>query len=199
MTIKKKTGEAAKKPLKSEDKKALPKKALLKDSEKGWYKEWLPKFNKKRRMLYKTDPAYRQKQLEKSRTQYRDKAGVLASDCRENLAILEEMGTYRPVFFPRKAVPVLTFSMQEAAEALGISALAFYRWRQDGRIPEPVFRCASAGIMAINLYLLAEVRAMVEVIGEHQATCSHYRVSHVETTKKVFEAVKAARKGAKHG
>ena len=160
--------------------------------------------NRKRRSDYASDEAYRQACIESSRKNYRERYGVVLTTCLGNLKHLSRFGTTRPVSYGSTQQDDLTFTMQELANILGYSLPVLYRWKQKQLIPASI----ATALVRISIpdtvgyeisqevYLPDEVRAMVQVLGEHQRSIRYYRERDVETRNKLFDAVLTARANA---
>lgn len=187
-TKKGKTVKSAKKPAQS-----------IKD--KPWYSAYQKKRNKERQEKYREDKTYRAKALEESRAAYRKGHAVSEKDCRANLGSLSDIGSIRFVRKGKSTVKMLSFTNAELAQAIEYSVVAVYRMQQDGRLPKPVMALHyPEGITVVptpatHVYTKAEVAAIIKVLGEHQENVLHYRAAHTETRKRIYAAVKAARKG----
>lgn len=166
--------------------------------EKAWYKIHLERKNKKRREMYAANAEYRSSCMAQSRAHYRHKYGTPTKDCRANIDNLASVGRIRLLRNGRgEVVKCLTFSTVEFANALGYSTIQVYRWQHDGRLPKPtnglVYEEKIGGrFLCTRVYTEPEVRAIIEVLSEHQKRVSHYRTTHTATIKKLFSAVKKA-------
>ncbi len=187
------------------NKKKTKKKAAQPKNKKDWYAAYAAKRNEERREAYAADPSYRQKVLSGNRAQYRKAHGENGKDCRANLSRLGDIGSIRFLRGGPKPVKALTFTNAELAEALDYSLVAVYRMQADGRLPkavvEPIYKEAgksdkgSGGRFLTDcVYTKAEVVAIINVLGEHQESVMHYRAVHTETQKRIYAAVKLARK-----
>ena len=173
--------------------------------QKTWYAEYSRKRNAQRRAAYRASPEYREKVLNENRAQYRKRNGGDSKDCRDNLSRLDEIGTVRFLQSGnRRGKKVLTFTNEEMAQAIGYSLVALYRMQGDGRMPKPVTQPmyqegpsnssgAQGKFVTDCVYTEAEAIAVINELGAHQENVMHYRVSHVETRKRIFAAVKQAR------
>lgn len=148
---------------------------------------WNPKVRRKR---YKDDPEYRQRAIQSTRRSYRGKFGRLdTSTCLDNLGGLGRMGTKRAVDVGGRTTTRITFTTEELAVALNRRVEVVYRWVRKGIFPTPAFRLCGAHNQHDNVYLYQEARAILHVMGEHQRNTSYYRVDHVDTRKRLFNAV----------
>jgi len=162
--------------------------------------------NKQRNKRYKDDAAYRTVRQERSRETYRKNVGgVETTDCRKNIKNLDKLGALRVVRLGRIEVKAICFTKRQLAEAFNIKPLTMYKWVGGGRIPEPVFKLVYADDAKVNgenagmVYHRKEVRAMLDVVGEHQSQYAHYRETHTETIAAVKAAINKARKEIRNG
>lgn len=190
----------AKKSATAKKGKAQPKSA----KDKSWYKEYLGTLNERRREKYAGDKAYRAKSLQAARDSYRENNAVQQKDCRDNIAALGSIGKNRYIQVGKTKRAALTFNNAELAEALEYSLVAVYRMQTDGRLPKAVIKTvykegatnSNTGKFASEfVYTKPEVVAIMNALGQHQERVLHYRVTHLETTKAIFAAVNAVRKG----
>lgn len=149
--------------------------------------------NQKRRAEYRQDESYRTTCIEVSRENYRRENNVVLKSCLPNLSKLASFGQIRQVHLGDKDVAVRCYSIKELASVLGYSATILYRWHAKGLIPFPIYLGTGPAI-TVKVFLQEEVRAIVEIIGEHQKEFCYYRKSDVAVTQKLFEACDAVRK-----
>lgn len=159
---------------------------------------WGPERNAQRRERYRQSKEYREKAIQLGRETYRkvrEAQGlqVRLEDCREQLPRLGEIGVTRAVLSPDGPVPLLTFSVDELAVALSRNPQVLYRWMAAGMLPRPVVRAVNDRKRVNAVFLEAEVRALMEVFGEHQTKSAYYRSYHEETRDKIAEAVSRVR------
>lgn len=155
------------------------KRAAVPDKKKPWYKNWLKERNRARRLRYQTDEGVRQNVIERSRQAYRDKVGLVLTDCRNNLNRLDEIGTVRVVHSSRAPKSMLTFTATEMAEALMVSVLSIYRWRKSGIFPEPAYRMHYHPRTPV--YGEKEARMFIKIMGDHQSKVAQYSKRHADT------------------
>lgn len=163
--------------------------------------------NDQRKLKYHADPNYRAKALAQSRESYRRNSNFEAKhDCRVNLPNLKTIGHKRQVLLSSRNAKtglVLCFTNKELAEALSIAVSTLHKWQVSGRIPEPKFNIIfpdghkSPVTQNNKVYLLEEVKAILEIVGEHQAHFNHYRESHADTMRKLNLKLNEIRKGQK--
>lgn len=143
----------------------------------------------RRKVRRDTDPEYRDQHRAASREYFRNKHGVDPSefrDCRKNLDKLDEIGTVRFV----REEEFLTFHLAELANALGgYHANIMRRWIDRGQIPAPVLRSEDG----VEVYLEAEVEAIIEPLGEQQATYAYFRKNHTTAIQNIADAVDTVR------
>lgn len=137
--------------------------------------------------------------IQQVRESYRRNNGeVRSEDCRKNLSKLASFGEKRTVI-DAKGVEhknVLCFVTEELANIIGRNTQVLYRWRTDEKWPETILTTKYGPQQVhVGVYTEAEVRAMVEVFGEHQTRTPYYHgTSHAETREKLFDAIAAVRK-----
>jgi hypothetical protein len=152
---------------------------------------------KRRAARLRSDPEYREAHRKQAREHFRARHGVDPStfrDCRSNLEELETFGEVREV----EGEPHVTFTVPELAKVLGdYNPQIMRRWIAKGQLPEPALEIAALNTakkrVQVEVYLEDEVRAMVEVLGEHQAETAYYRASHTQTITRLHEAVQTVR------
>lgn len=135
--------------------------------------------------------------LSRSRKKYREKRGTNfeLSNCLRSLSYFEEQAKHLPVSFEGTAVftaPV--YSVQTVAELLEKTYQTFWRWTKEPAIvPPPVLVPYGQKGRIRNVYHREEVRAMITIIGEHEKAFKYYRADHMQTRKKLFDAIEAVR------
>jgi len=174
------------KPVKKKEKA----KVLQADKDRPWYRGYLKRLNTARRTEYRANSKVRETKIEKSRQAYRDKVGLVLTDCRENLGRLAEIGTVRLVH-GRGARALLTFTLPELAEALMVSPLSIYRWKKSGIFPAPYFRMHYAPRTCV--YVEKEVRLYLKILGPHQTKVAQYGSRHTDVQLALFAAAEKAR------
>ena len=85
---------------------------------------------------------------------------------------------------------VVTYTVPEAAKALGRSDLTFRKWIQEDLIPEPILRDVIRGY---RLYSQGELQSIARVLAEHEQEFAYYAVRHEATRHRMFQHVQAYR------
>lgn len=87
-------------------------------------------------------------------------------------------------------VTVESYTIPEAAKALGRSELTFKRWIADDLIPEPILRDTSRNN---RHYSVGELTTMARVLSEHERSYSYYTNRHTETRERMMQFMHAYR------
>jgi hypothetical protein len=170
----------------------------IEERKKRW---WGDARNARRRARYKSNKDYREQAIAQVRESYRqgrlrDGLSVRQDDCRENIPLLTKIGQDRPARVDGEVLSRhLTFTIDELAVALGRNTQVVYRWVSSGLMPGPVFEARNSRDRWQHVYVEGEVRALLEVIGAHQATSQYYRARHSETRDRVMQSMRAVRLG----
>ena len=168
------------------------------ESKKDRY--WGEERNARRRQRYQDDPTYRAEVLQRARqTQFdtRRAAGFEVSegeDCRRNLPMLEASAQTRDI--EQNGVArgsAKTVTTDELAQALNRDLQVLYRWMAKGMLPRPAFEARNARNRLQAVFTLAEAREIVTVFGEHQETSLYFRSTHIDTIRRINQAVAQAR------
>lgn len=85
---------------------------------------------------------------------------------------------------------VHSFSVTEAAEALGRSVLTLRKWIKDSLIPAPIFEDVSKRNLC---YTLPEIEAIAACLEEHERSFVYLGVSHRTSITLISRAVAQAR------
>jgi hypothetical protein len=138
-----------------------------------------------------------------SRRYSRNLRGVTLTSCLDKLDSLPSMGRTRVVSIDGViSAPKICFTTPELGAIVGVDHQTVRRWRTTGMLPKPVARGAVAyptkGFTSTyesfqDVYLLEEVRAIVEVLGAHQRIVKFYRITDTDVTARLFEAVEQTR------
>lgn len=160
---------------------------------------WGAERNAGRRARYRADSEYRDNAIRQVRASYsrsREAAGlpVRQDDCRENLPLLADIGQVRLVRgVGGNDTRGLCLTTDEMAKALGRNTQVVYRWITEGMLPGPVLVALNGRNRWQAVYNETEVRALLQVFGEHQQRSQYYKQFHVETRDRLFAAVQSAR------
>ena len=87
-------------------------------------------------------------------------------------------------------MPLLTYTVPEAAAALGKSVPNLRRWLRRGLIPEP--RLIETG-RSLRVFSQGELEVMAHVLAAHEREFSYYCANHEGTTNRLFAAVEQYR------
>lgn len=101
-------------------------------------------------------------------------------------------GQTREVYHEDMDHPVTarTYTLPEAAKALGRTELTFKKWLAEDMIPEPLLRDT---IRNYRMYSEGELQAIANVLVEHEREFSYYTSKHEVTRHRIFQAVQAHR------
>lgn len=146
-------------------------------------------FNERRRNLYASDPDYADDQRRQAREAYRRHhplepsrlAGGLLSSGQNRELIADEMET--PVY-------VESYTMPEAARALGRSEISLKKWIAEGIIPAPILRDTTKGY---RHYSIGEMLVLVRTLAEHENSFTYLSTKHTETIHRIWQAMQAYR------
>lgn len=167
----------------------------IEDQKSRW---WGEERNKRRRERYHSDPNYREQRRQQARESYRRRNSArVDEDCRENLGRLKEVGEYRTVQLAPGAEEqvLLTFNTKELAGLLNRNTNILYRWQSSGVLPKPVVPNRDFG--GIPVFTEPEVRALMEVFGNHQQVTQYLRAKDKTTIRAFYDALAKVRQ--KHG
>lgn len=165
---------------------------------------WGEDRNARRRERYASDTAYREKAVQQVREHYeriKEAKGlpIRSRDCLENLDRLTEIGSIREVTLAdERSVRMLTFQLKELATALDRNSNVVSRWVASRMIPPPIHHARLNGGTKARVYLVAEVRAIMEAFSEHQKTSQYIRSHHVEFHQSVAAKLAAVRAADSH-
>lgn len=81
---------------------------------------------------------------------------------------------------------VATYTVREAALALGKTLMTFNRWISEDLIPEPILHDTVRGY---RHYSEGEVRIMARVLAEHEREFTYYSTRHVLTQERMHQAL----------
>jgi hypothetical protein len=85
---------------------------------------------------------------------------------------------------------VESFTMPEAAEAMGKSLNTFRRWVEDEMIPAPYLKDASSGY---RVYSRGELEIIAEALRVHSAEFAYFRADHSTVIHTIHQRMQAFR------
>lgn len=85
---------------------------------------------------------------------------------------------------------VESFTLPEAAKALGRTEITLKRWIEDDLIPEPILRDTSYGY---RQYSVGELSVIAHELQEHEREFSYYALSHTACRERIMQHVFAYR------
>lgn len=83
-----------------------------------------------------------------------------------------------------------TFTIQEAADALGRSLSTLRRWIASDRIPEPYLRDVARGY---RVYSVGELRTMAQIIARHERDFMYLVAENTHVIHELHQAIQAYR------
>lgn len=130
-----------------------------------------------RRHRYASDEKYANRQKENSRRYYRKTVPLPPSKLRAGLLV---PSTAREVICPGidGTLTVNTYTLPEAAAALGRSALTFKKWIKDGMVPPPRLADATRNH---RLYSEGELLLIAQALAVHERSFAYYGTGHTQT------------------
>lgn len=146
--------------------------------------------NEARRKLYATDTDYAERQRRAARESYRKDNPLAPSKLSGGLLA---PGTQREVIAGEMDHPVVveTYTVPEAAHALGKSELTFKRWIAEDLIPEPVLTDTTRGY---KHYSAGELRVIARELASHEREYAYYTVKHDMTRQRIMQSLEGFRR-----
>ena len=147
------------------------------------------RYNAARRKMYASDPDYADKARQAARETYRKDHPLSASKLANGLLI---NGTLREVYTDEMDHPVSieTFTVPEAARALGRSEIGLKRWLTDGIIPPPILLDT---VRRYRHYSAGELSVIARVLREHEDEFKYLTVKHTPTIHTLWQGIQAYR------
>lgn len=87
-------------------------------------------------------------------------------------------------------VSIESFTVPEAAEALGRSVATLRRWIEADKVPEPYLHDLARGYA---IYSVGELQVMARVIGQHEREFNYFVSEHNSIVETLHQAVSAYR------
>jgi hypothetical protein len=146
-------------------------------------------YNDDRRTRYHSDAEYADKVKKAARDNYRKGSPRQPSKMAGGLLT---QGQEREVFDEDMDHPVVvtSYTVPEAAKALGRSELTFKKWIAEDLVPAPVLHeCAKN----YRVYSEGELRAIATVLAQHEIEFTYYSTKHEQTRHRLFQQVQAYR------
>ena len=147
--------------------------------------------NRRRRERYGSDPEYRKKAIESTRSGYRSRNVLVdGTTCLENLPKLRYLGTDRTVLVGLEKVRLTTFSIKEIADAINRRPEIIGRWIKKGMFPAPEMEVVNASgegvVKNVRVYPFEQAKYLVTIMGGHQKDTPYYRLDHDTTRDLLF-------------
>lgn len=151
--------------------------------------EIAPDRNKQRRAKYASDADTRDAAKSSSRESYREKHPLPSSPLARGLLT---RGVNREVTHDDLEHPVVveSFTIPEAAAALGKSEPNFRRWLDADKIPGPYLRDRGRGYL---VYSVGELETIARVLHHHQQEFAYLTQQHEHIIHTMFQYVQAYR------
>ncbi len=126
----------------------------------------------RRKEKYHNDPAHRAQLQKWAREGMRRRRGTKVKDCRENLTELSDIGSRRVCTIADEPHIRLCFTVTEAAEALMMSSNRLRIWIKQEVVPKPLIHADLGTGQMAAVYVLEEMRVLVNLIGVHRTQVS---------------------------
>ncbi len=152
-------------------------------------REGVPDRNKVRRTQYASDPAIAENAREASRARYREQNPLPPSRLRNGLLT---RGTEREVTIPGRARTRLmeTYTIPEAADALGKSLPNFRRWLANELLPGPIL---TETARSNACYTVEELEIIARELAAHERQFAYLCEKHVETITRISQMIHGLR------
>lgn len=139
--------------------------------------------------MYASDPHYASKVKQAARETYRKDHPLEASKLANGLLT---SGTQREVYTEEMDHPVYveTFTVPEAARALGRSEIGLKRWLTDGIVPPPILLDT---VRNYRHYSVGELSVIARVLREHEDEFKYLTVKHTPTIHTLWQGIQAYR------
>lgn len=149
--------------------------------------EYKKQRNAERRARYAEDPTYRERIINYERS----KRSTEPFDCRENIPLLQQLGNVREYHKADSNVITtgLTFTIEEAAKALGRTPKSLYKYYSKDMFPRPQYIVKGPTGLNQEAYTETEMRELIDVFGAHLAETPYYGVYHEATKAALFRCI----------
>jgi hypothetical protein len=139
--------------------------------------------------MYRDDPEYAEKQRRAARDAYRKENPLAPSKLVAGLLL---PGLQREVIAGDMEYPVntVTYTLPEAARALGKSELTFKRWVSEDLIPGPILVDTLRGY---KNYSAGELTVLAQELARHEREFSYYTKQHTATRHRIFQRMQGYR------
>lgn len=146
-------------------------------------------YNDDRRSRYHTDPEFADRARKASRDNHRKNNPLPPSRIADGLLF---EGQLREVFSDEMDHPVsvISYTVPEAARALGRSELTFRKWLADDLVPEPILKDTARGY---RIYSVGELQSIANILAAHEREFQYYSTKHETTKHRIFQQVQAYR------
>lgn len=148
---------------------------------------WGEAHNEKRRSRYQTDPEYREKARAMRRESYAKATGTekAETNCLSNLDKIDSAGSLKAVRLGGSPFVIgRVYTQADLCKMIDRQPQVLYRWLQNETFPRPILEDDSGNAF----YADDEVRAFVQIMGEHQRITPYYRADHDEVRQQLFAA-----------
>lgn len=141
--------------------------------------------NKQKRTQYASDPALRESVQAAGRERYRESNPLPPSRLQRGLltsGIRREVKAYGA----GRSRIIDTYTIPEAAEALGKSLPNFRRWVTGELVPSPILKDTARSYFC---YCAEELRIMARVLAEHERQYAYFCQSHQTTSNQIHQLI----------
>ena len=145
--------------------------------------------NAARRKMYASDPGYAERQRQAARDTYRKDHPLEQSKLTRGLLT---RGQQRELYTDEMDHPVVveSFTVPEAAKALGRSEIGLKRWLSDGIVPPPILKDT---VRNYRHYSAGELQVIARVLRDHEEEFRYLTVKHTPTIHTLWQGIQAYR------
>lgn len=144
----------------------------------------------KRPSRYATDEGHRELIKVRMRRRYRKRVAFERFAGNRNKHSITTLALDYPIVFPSGVKICKGLRLSRVAYILEVELCTFKRWLARGLVPAPIFRVEGR---TFSVYLVEEVNALADVIGEHLQFFAYYRGDHKATQETVTAALTRVR------